>query len=227
MIQERQMFELMVEGSIKSLEKAKILVESAYFNSIESAKLIEKPQILGKKLYGKIIAGINKQINKLKESKKSLFMDLQKYQEQTHVTFNATGDFIRDATHCALGVAGEYFESRESKTFAEEIGDMMYYVSEYATLLNKELYVLEPEENEDYIKIIGEIVENTKKKFAYNKDIDINRMHILLCKLTGLVRKECLQKDIDFSYVLEGNIKKLRKRYPNGYNNESAIRRNT
>lgn len=59
----------------------------------------------------------------------------------------------------------------------------------------------------------------------YGKDLDRAGVTLACVEVLRQIYKLCLVTGVDFSEMLEGNIAKLKKRYPNKYSDEDALAR--
>jgi len=69
----------------------------------------------------------------------------------------------------------------------------------------------------------GEVIDIIKKHLAYGKELDNER---LVLELGDCLHYLCRIIDLSgftLQEVMDGNIKKLNKRFPNGYTNKDAI----
>ena len=162
-------------------------------------------------------------------------MTIQQYQEEVKKTLADLQNKQKNLLHMEAGVVTELAEVLDilKKNIAygkpidfvhvkEELGDICYYVVGYSYFddINLENLILDFPENlimdtEDLINfmidMIGIIAIENWHPFEILRDINF------LCEWMGL----------DFSDILETNIKKLKARYPNGeFNAEQAINRN-
>ena len=69
----------------------------------------------------------------------------------------------------------------------------------------------------------GEVVDIIKKHVAYGKDIDKQELLLELGDTLHYLSRIVDLCGFTLDEVMQGNIDKLNKRYPNGYNNLNAI----
>ena len=156
------------------------------------------------------------------------FQQYQKLAQRTASTTTARDKLINGA----LGLCGEVNEYIREKLFVEsrldEAGDVMWYIAEIAEGLG--VTFAEIAEIEDYrtADIYNEaaLIADAVKKYAYQGH-NINKYEIVLglnSIMTAISR--CMA---DFGYsmddVLRGNVEKLLKRYPDGFEAERSIHR--
>lgn len=174
-------------------------------------------------------------------------MDLKTYQQEATRTMANLGELVNDSIHMVIGmnteVAAELLQplmntntSIDTVNIKEEIGDLMWYIANYATLhkfsLTNKLgikYEFEPTPLEvvlDMLIDIGELQDLDKKLYAYKKPYDDTKQHMYFFHLNQLVLKLCDIFKFDFESILETNINKLKARYPEKFNSNDAINRN-
>lgn len=71
----------------------------------------------------------------------------------------------------------------------------------------------------------GEAADLIKKHIAHDHDLDIDHMKKELGDVLYYVAELCTLLDVSMSEVMTGNIKKLEKRYPNGFSVERSKNR--
>lgn len=71
----------------------------------------------------------------------------------------------------------------------------------------------------------GEVCELVKKGIFHQHGLDREKMADELGDLMWYVSAICTKLDLDLGEILEANIRKLERRYPNGYNSEDSQRR--
>ena len=72
----------------------------------------------------------------------------------------------------------------------------------------------------------GELLDNLKKSFFYNKQIDIINFKEELGDIMWYISNACRLLNFDFEKdVLQKNIDKLYKRYPEKFDREKALKR--
>lgn len=171
-------------------------------------------------------------------------MDIKEYYEKADSTLKIYDSEKENTFHMFFGISSElgelfgafkkhfiYEKELDLENVKEECGDLLFY---FVNLIKFEINTEEEKENfinnfenlykdalEEKEKIIKDkIVENMnpiKIMSEVSKSLD-NLLHIIF---TILARYE-----IDIQDVLQQNREKLDKRYPDGYKNENAIKRN-
>ena len=71
----------------------------------------------------------------------------------------------------------------------------------------------------------GEVLDAVKKTWVYGKELDRENLIEELGDILFYVQALALQLNIELPDVMEQNIKKLEKRYPDGYTDQAAIER--
>lgn len=144
-------------------------------------------------------------------------MTIQKYIEESART--SEEDTL---VHSALGICGEVAELHENENFVEELGDLMWYVAMAYRELNAS-----PEFDLEHIasSTCGHATKYAEavKKLVYNKR-DTGCKKALDLIYSSCVY-ECRHRGYSLNGILAANIKKLKKRYPNGYSREAAAER--
>ena len=135
--------------------------------------------------------------------------------------------FNDNLLNACLGLAGEYSEYVNAKTLGEkkdELSDLHWYTG----LLAKTLHV---EIDEDIISeatlltTIGGICDYVKKHSFQGHTLVQDVVDIMVSNLLNCLRLECLALETTPSEIMEKNIAKLRKRYPQGFEVEKSVNR--
>lgn len=71
----------------------------------------------------------------------------------------------------------------------------------------------------------GELLDAVKKSFIYNKPLDLENAKEELGDLLWYMALACRTLDVSFEELMQMNIDKLTKRYPEKYTDEDAIAR--
>lgn len=71
----------------------------------------------------------------------------------------------------------------------------------------------------------GELVDAVKKSFIYNKPLDIVNIKEELGDVLWYMALACRTLDLTFEDLMQENINKLSKRYPEAYSDEAAVLR--
>lgn len=174
-------------------------------------------------------------------------MNLKQYQIETLRTFafrkEALNTSTTDMLHCAIGVAsevGELIEAIEKKdivNIGEEIADQMWYVSNLGNFIGLDMYskfifTKKPfyEERNFYVnravKLSSGLLDIFKKVVFYNKELDTTALAMMLFDIIQNLYDLCNVLQIDIEKLLDNNIGKLRKRFPEKFTEELAENRN-
>lgn len=71
----------------------------------------------------------------------------------------------------------------------------------------------------------GEFLDAIKKVFIYNKPLDVEHAKEEIGDILWYIALACRTLGVTFEELMQGNIEKLAKRYPEKYTNEAAIAR--
>ncbi len=72
----------------------------------------------------------------------------------------------------------------------------------------------------------GEVIDLVKKHFFQGHELDRGKMAEELGDVAWYLAETCEILGLNLSDVLQGNIEKLAKRYPDGFSSERSIHRN-
>lgn len=147
----------------------------------------------------------------------SLYKDFQKKNVESF-TQNNTKIPQLDLLHSVIGLCEEFIEyknatSEEHKI--EELGDLLFYhtVLSYMLGINPEDF-LEVETSSEISRdeLLGQLLGQTKKYVFHGKPIYKAEFQ----KYLNVILKHLDLSSYNITYVMEYNIDKLKKRYPNG-----------
>jgi NTP pyrophosphatase (non-canonical NTP hydrolase) len=162
-------------------------------------------------------------------------MTLQEYKQLAPNTMKEM-DYKDQQIHLVLGISGEFLSEVApvlsggiiNKTeLTEELGDMMWYVGCYANINDMFLRAYPTPPIDSVGKIIGDLLENSKKEWVYGKEFKTVDKEKYIQQIVFWVNHICNQFDIELSDVLSLNIEKLQKRFPNKFEADKAINKNT
>lgn len=71
----------------------------------------------------------------------------------------------------------------------------------------------------------GELLDLFKKHWVYGKDIDVNKVLEEMGDVLHYFTMLCILMDVSWQDVMDNNVAKLLKRYPQGYTDAAAIAR--
>lgn len=150
-----------------------------------------------------------------------------------------------DLLHMVVGLVGETNELEENflpdtyfdaVNFVEEVGDLKYYLvgakntvvemqEDFTTVGFSPVY---PETDLELCQLIKReaitALDFAKGICIYGKT-DVKPLEASLFRVDVYVNKLLERNNVSLDFVLKENIKKLSKRYPNGYTNKKAISR--
>lgn len=160
-------------------------------------------------------------------------MKLEDYQALAMRTARMFPTDIGNLNHAALGLASEFFEvagANSPDEQKEEIGDCAWYMALACHALNANFHDLFqsplPEfEAEVPINALKNFLSEVKGLVVYNRILDDGRRQSLLEdleKFAYVLRAFEVDSECPIGDVLEHNIQKLRRRFPDAYSHELA-----
>jgi len=171
-------------------------------------------------------------------------MDLITYQEQTLRTLPKLGSPINDSLHMTVGIMTEIAEivdimvsDYDPNKIKDELGDVMWYLSNYSNLLGVALSDLKEglawftrldvQSNIDGLLLSpSKLLDMDKKTFAYGKVYTKADKVNVMMSVFYYATKLAEEHQVDLSEAMDLNIKKLRVRFPDKFVSEQAINRN-
>lgn len=169
-------------------------------------------------------------------------MKLEQYRIETTRTLPDLGSLLNNSIHMSLGMYTEIAEVIEILTtepynpykLLDEIGDALWYISNYANLYNFPLVqatediiipgFLENKSMIDCILILSaKLVDCDKKELAYGKIKELEYKEINIQFLFNCIHMFCIQHQLRIEDVMEKNIEKLRVRFPEKFSGDLAI----
>lgn len=158
-------------------------------------------------------------------------MKLARYQTEAAVTIS-TDDAWTMAIHAVLGMSAEYYEFLEAVIeddrdhIQKEIGDCCWMIAELCTAngwkmqdvvsLNEWGYCSEGSTG---------LLCGLYQKVIQGHKLDEARVRMCIRHLWASLMEYCKHEKMDMQDILSMNIKKLRKRYPNGFEADRSIHR--
>ena len=133
--------------------------------------------------------------------------------------------------HSALGMVTEIAElagAPDEANAHEEMGDVMWYVAvgcDHFGVTLKEAIEAAPESDRDGLSIMGDYVNHVKRQVFYGKPVPSSQMVALLGEMAVGIQEAAEDFGFDFEEILEENIAKLRKRFPEKFTQDRAINR--
>jgi NTP pyrophosphatase (non-canonical NTP hydrolase) len=145
------------------------------------------------------------------------------------------GEVIADADAYAYGLP------LNRDNVIKELGDICWYIAVMLDTITRTMSDIDvmrkwevERRDEAFIaralqigKHAGSIVEYVKQGFYHGHDLDNPALALKLAQLYGSVQDCANQLGASIGYVLERNIEKLRKRYPEGFSADASRNRVT
>lgn len=158
--------------------------------------------------------------------------------------------------HAAMGMvteAGEFIEALydpekiDVTNLIEETGDVLWYVALACRALGTSFEELgrrlaiedtiDPFKGDapftvhmraglGFVTTAAEFIDVLKKLTIYSKPINTEKLIDLLSRVMWCALVVCVELDVSIEHVMDRNIEKLRKRYPEKFTSENAINRN-
>lgn len=181
-------------------------------------------------------------------------MKFSEYQESAFRTMANLGTENLDMSHMALGIATELGELADifKKNIAykkdidwvnasEEVGDVLWYVSNFFTILNTSIAEYTENVTIGASKLSGDRVTDNISAILYcnsisgcidkellwgGKSIDKLSLKSMLGRLVRELIEICAINGFDISKIMDNNINKLKIRYPDKFSEYNATHRN-
>lgn len=162
------------------------------------------------------------------ETSKVSFAEYHKMAQRTASTTTARDKLINGA----LGLCGEIDEYARERLFVEnrvnEAGDVMWYVAELAEGLGvtiADIAAMEEEGNADIYHEACLIADYVKKHAFQGHKIDKYEIMRGLNWIMNSIARRMEKFGYSVDEILRGNVEKLLKRYPDGFEAERSIHR--
>ena len=169
-------------------------------------------------------------------------MELEEYQKNAVRTMAETKNEKLDLAHMVIGMTSEINElydaidNNDKVNTGEELSDIMWYLANYCTLRGYKLELFYNRFSQtvchDYINIqditcnVSKLTDLVKKKIYYNRDIEVPAEQELIENIIIAIQGICEFNSIIFNNILQNNIDKLKKRFPDKFCEEKANNRN-
>lgn len=132
--------------------------------------------------------------------------------------------------HAAIGMvteAAELDSAPDRGNYLEELGDIMWYVAIGCNELGVSLDEAEEMSNGEFhpVVVAADFIDLLKKQIFYGKVANPVDQTVLLGNMIVSVRSNAEATEVTLDWVLEQNIAKLTKRYPDKFSSERAINR--
>jgi NTP pyrophosphatase (non-canonical NTP hydrolase) len=172
-------------------------------------------------------------------------MNIKEYQQEVKRTMPDLGSLLLNSLHMTTGMATEIMEeltiAMEKKDFvniSEELADAQWYACNYATIYGIELqhiYRIPYHERRqltaylDDLNIhIGRLLDYDKKELAYGKkNITAEQRAETLNKVLYSIEATATKLGVDMREARQKVVNKLRLRYPEKFDADKAINRDT
>lgn len=146
-----------------------------------------------------------------------LYSDFQRKNVESFIQNNTKIPQL-DLLHSVIGLCEEFIEyknatSEEHKI--EELGDLLFYHTVLSHMLGidpKDFLEVETWDEISKDELLGSLLGKTKKYVFHGKPIYKTEFQ----KYLNVILKLCDLSTFNITYVMEYNIDKLQKRYPNG-----------
>ena len=166
-------------------------------------------------------------------------MKIQVFKEQCKRTCPTLDGGIKlDLAHMVLGMNTEIVELREaiwnkdSVNIQEELSDFLWYFCNYKNFRGYSEYTYDEQEPMSNPMIVyklydrvAELQDLIKKFVAYNKEINTEIELFLLNEIYQYILTIAYSYGVDIEDGLEKNIAKLKKRYPEKFDENLAVNR--
>lgn len=162
-------------------------------------------------------------------------MTLKEYQDQSKRTCPDLGSDKLNLAHMILGLSSELSElydavdNKDIINQAEELSDLVWYLSNYCTFREynlEQLYRDCDSINGSLQYNISKLSDIVKKYIAYNKIINIEEERGILGTLIELITELFDTIKVSFTKSLQNNLDKLKIRFPEKFTEENALNRN-
>lgn len=162
-------------------------------------------------------------------------MDYKKYQTLARRTESFIGDIDYRLDHACKGLVTEsieLFAADDDANEVEELGDILWYLDLGCAALGINLSDLNfdriPTDRKDidYILIaVGDFTDILKREKFYRASQNADGVKECFSRILAHIISICTEKGYELVDVMEKNIEKLAKRYPDKYSDELATNR--
>lgn len=169
-------------------------------------------------------------------------MKIEEYKELANRTMADLGSEVMDFAHMALGLTselGELFSAGENQDRAniiEEHGDLNWFLAGickifnfgFTEIINEGLNIKQDEEiPTEALTSVFEIADMSKALLAYGKPVDRAKLRCQLVRLATFLKAIPVEENFDYLHSLQKNIEKLQARFPDKFDADKAINRDT
>ena len=160
-------------------------------------------------------------LNQYKELAINTMKEMPHSEQQVHLTLGINGEFLSEVAPILSG------GTINKGHLEEELGDVMWYVGCYAKINDLELRAYPTPPIDSVGKIIGDFTEASKKEWVYGKEFSNKKKEQYIQQIVFWINHICNQFSIDFANMLALNIEKLQKRFPNKFDADKAINKDS
>lgn len=158
-------------------------------------------------------------------------MKLAKYQTEAAVTIS-TDDTWTMAIHAVLGITAEFNElllacvENDDEHIKKEMGDCCWMLAELCTANEWKMQdVVSLDEWDSRHDGLTADLCGVYQKVIQGHPLDESRVRIIIRHIWSQLMDMCFQEGWKMQDILALNIRKLRKRYPNGFEAERSMHR--
>jgi len=163
-------------------------------------------------------------------------MNLEQYVMAASRTCPTLTTYKEDVAHMMLGIMSELVELEEAieigdiPNIGEELGDIMWYVANYSTIISIPItsYVEVDDSIDNLVRALystASRLSNIVKRFiAYNKQ-NLDEEMLELNNVKYLVYSIAKHYSLDINNILLTNITKLKNRFPDKFTEQFALSR--
>ena len=168
-------------------------------------------------------------------------MNLEEYQSAAKRTMPDLGSKQLNIAHMIMGMNSEYnelYEATDDVNRAEELTDYLWYLVNYATLYNLDIFRITDicedyykiQKNDDYVEqlqiSVSRLTDLEKKLLAYKKEFSREKLIDAIVEIIERLSDCYLYYNISPQDSMQKNIAKLKARFPDKFNEHDAKNRN-
>lgn len=133
---------------------------------------------------------------------------------------------IENLVNACLGLVGEYAELKNCTTresLRDELSDIYWYTALLHVAIGN--HSVDVHTDLQLIECIGAISDDVKKHAFQGHELNVPLMRVYANKLLYTINKAAKMYGFNPSEVMEYNIKKLQRRYPEGFEVDKSVNR--
>ena len=163
-------------------------------------------------------------------------MNWNEYRIETLRTLPDLGSLLLNSIHMTSGIMTELIEVDDLNTidkyysshFADEIGDVFWYISNYCNFHDIEIdeSTREIRGIPNSLQSAGKLLDFDKKLLAYNKPYNREMQIRCINNLFVMLRFRVMSHGLNLDTIFNKNIEKLKIRFPEKFSGEQAINKN-